>query len=153
MQLPQPTSFSFLCVHCTGWAGPQAFGRALVRCLLWRPQGSYLPAGSSGASSAAGIQNLKHFGDTFVHMDSRSGGREKNNVLLTSCPWGDWNSCATAAKASGVGRWGTAATAEARVIGGWISGWGSAGTVQIEDKNCSSSNSGEIKTSLFLTLR
>lgn len=57
------------------------------------------------------------------------------NLLLTSWPWGDWNNCATAAKASGVGSWGTTGTTEALVIGGCICGWGSAGTVQIQERD------------------
>lgn len=57
------------------------------------------------------------------------------NLLLTSWPWGDWNSCATAAKASLLGSWSTTGTSEALVTGGCISGWELVATVQIQEKD------------------
>lgn len=53
--------------------------------------------------------------------------------LITSWPWGDWNSCATAAKASELGSSGTEGTAEALVTGSCGSGWESVGTVEIKN--------------------
>lgn len=52
-----------------------------------------------------------------------NGTGARTDYSLTSWPCGDLNSCATAAKASGLGSWGAAATTEALETGGWDSGW------------------------------
>lgn len=52
----------------------------------------------------------------------RCKGRESRAFIpLTCCPWEDWISWATAAKASEVWSWGTAAAAEFAVDPGWAS--------------------------------
>lgn len=73
---------------------------------------------------------------TFLQLPWNKNAVTPPNLLLTSWPCGDWNSCATAAKASKFCSWGSTGTTEAVVTGNSVSGWGAVGTVQPQDYHC-----------------
>lgn len=126
------------CADVWGWRrwqlqpGPVGGGDS---CYCPQLETEVSPAAESSAESAEASQNsdhvnipteLKDFVCNFLCWKYpkvfRCKGRESRAFIpLTCCPWEDWISWATAAKASEVWSWGTAAAAEFAVDPGWAS--------------------------------
>lgn len=112
------------CADVWGWKrwqsqpGPVGGGDS---CYCPQLETEVSPAAESSAGSAEASRNSQHMNMLFegVHEQTTSNAF----IQLTCCPWEDWISWATAAKASEFWSWGgaAAAAAEFAVDTGWAS--------------------------------